>query len=510
MTKQIRNLGMFLAVLYVALFLQVNRLTVFDAEDLQNKPGNNREIERDFDSPRGSVSTADGVVVARSVDTPPGGRFELQREFPEGPRYAHITGYYGFSVGSAGLERSYNDELAGRTGNFDLEDLGDLFVEREQVGDLTLTVRDDVQRAAEAALDGREGAVVAIDPRTGGILAMYSNPTFDPNQLSVHDTQAAALVNEALNTDPENPKLSRAYQERFSPGSTFKVITSVAGVERGGVNRDQPVYPQADSYTAPGAGAPIPNFGGSTCGGPLFVVLQQSCNSAFAQMGVEDVGVDGMTETAEGFGFNADLPFDLPAPEGREEQVRSVFPDIPDNSDAFLGLSAIGQFDVQATPLEMALVAAGVANDGRIMSPHVVAEVRDDQDEVVDTIEPEEWRAAMEPATADLMRDAMRSVVDEGSAVRLNDGLENFDVGGKTGTAEIGDTGRSNTWIIGFAGPRGEAPTVAIGVIVQSQEGVSEQTGGRVAAPVGAAVLAAALQDPAPQDSQGADQSGGG
>jgi peptidoglycan glycosyltransferase len=494
-TKQIRNLGVFLAVLYLALFLQVNRLTVFDAEDLQNKPGNNREVERDFTSPRGTVSTADGVVIAESVDSPPGSRFSLQRQFPEGPRYAHITGYYGFSVGSAGLERSYNDELAGRTNDFDLEDIGDLFVEREQVGNLTLTIRDDVQRAAQEALGEREGSVVAIDPRTGGILALWSFPSYDPNLLSTHDTAAAALANEQLNADPENPKLSRAYQDRFSPGSTFKVVTATAGVERGNVSRDQPDYPQVDSYQPPGAGSPIPNFGGSTCGGTLFTILQRSCNSSFAQMGVEDIGVEGMTEIAEGFGFNDQVPIDLPPPEGREEQVASVFPEIPDNSEAFLGLSAIGQFDVQATPLQMALVAAGVANDGVVMEPHVVAQVRDDQDEVVeDNSDGEEWRRAMSPATSGLLREAMQAVVADGSAERLDDGLEEFEVGGKTGTAEIGDTGRSNTWIVGFAGNPGEVPSVAVAVIVQSQEGVSEQTGGRVAAPVGAEVLAAALQ----------------
>ena len=493
MTKQIRNLGVFLAVLYLALFVQVNRLTVFDAEDLQNKPGNNREVERDFTSPRGTISTADGVVIAESVESP-GSRFSLQRRFPEGPRYAHITGYYGFSVGSAGLERSYNDELAGRTNDFDLEDLGDLFVEREQLGNLTLTIRDDVQRAAQEALGEREGSVVAIDPRTGGILALWSFPSYDPNLLSTHDTNAAALANEQLNNDPENPKLSRAYQERFSPGSTFKVVTATAGVERGNVNRDQPDYPVVDSYQPPGAGSPIPNFGGGDCGGTLFVILQRSCNTSFAQMGVENIGIEGMTEIAEGFGFNDQVPIDLPPPEGREEQVASVFPDIPENSEAFLGLSAIGQFDVQATPLQMALVAAGVANDGVIMEPHVVAEVRDDQDEVVeDNSDGEEWRRAMSPATSGLLREAMQAVVADGSAELLDEGIGEFEVGGKTGTAEIGDTGRSNTWIIGFAGPPGEIPSVAVAVIVQSQEGVSEQTGGRVAAPVGAQVLAAAL-----------------
>ncbi len=504
MRKQIRNLGAFLAILYVALFVQVNRLTVFEQDSLQNKPGNNREIERDFNHPRGTISTADGVVVARSVDAPRGSRFELQREFPEGTRYAHITGYYGFTVGSAGLEKSYNDELAGRTHHFDLQDLKDLFVERERVGNLTLTVRDNVQRAAEGALEGRAGAVVAIDPRTGGILAMYSNPTYDPNQLSTLDTRAANLVNLQLNQADGNPKRSRVYQDRFSPGSTFKVVTATGGIERGNVTPDQPVYPQRSEYSAPGTGAPIHNFGGGTCGGALFEILQQSCNTAFAQMGAEDVGVDGMTDTAEGFGFNSDVPIDLPPAEGGT--VQSVFPDIPANSLPLLAQSSIGQFDVQATPLQMALAASAVANDGKIMRPHVVEEVRDDEGEVVDEADEDVWKTAMEPATAGLMRQAMESVVAEGSAQRLNEGLENFEVGGKTGTAQIGSSGRVNTWIIGFAGPPGETPEVAICVLVQNQEGVSEATGGRVAAPVGAAVLAAALQNPA----TGANDDNGG
>jgi peptidoglycan glycosyltransferase len=500
MRKQIRNLGAFLAILYVALFLQVNRLTVFEQSELQNKPGNNREVERDFNRPRGTVSTADGVVVARSVDAPRGSRFERQREFPEGRRYAHITGYFGFSVGSAGLEDSYNDELAGRTDTFDLQDVQDLFVERERVGNLTLTVRDDVQRAAEGALGDRNGAVVALDPRTGGVLAMYSNPTFDPNELSTLDTGAANVANQALNDAEGNPKLSRAYQDRFSPGSTFKVVTAAAGIERGGVSRDQPDYPVSSEYEAPGRGSPIPNFGGGSCGGTLFTILQDSCNTAFARMGAEDVGPDGMLEVAEAFGFNSEIPFDLPPSEGGP--VESVFPDIPENSLPLLAQASIGQQDVQATPLEMALVAAGVANGGTIMTPHVVQEVRDDEGEVVDEEDVGPWRSAMDEATAGLMREAMQSVVTDGSAQRLADGLPGgIEVGAKTGTAQIGDSGLVNTWIIGFAGPQGEAPTVAICVLVQNQDGVSnEATGGQVAAPVGASVLAAALQNPAPAD----------
>ena len=268
-----------------------------------------------------------------------------------------------------------------------------------------------------------------------------------------------------LNADPDKPLRSRVFRERFFPGSTFKVVTGSAGVETGGVTEDEPVYPEATEYD-PRAGRPIRNFGGNTCGGTLFVILQQSCNSAFGQMAVEQVEADGMIDRAQAFGFNdGPAPIDLPA------AVESVFPTSVttesgeeqslDRNDGVLAQEAIGQNGVSASPLQMALVAAGVANDGKVMKPYVVQEVRDDQDEVVDEADPEEWRTAISSPTAETMREAMVSVVQDGSAVRLDDdGLEGFVVGGKTGTAQLGtDPPRSHAWIIGFAGPPGEAPT---------------------------------------------------
>jgi peptidoglycan glycosyltransferase len=505
--KQIRNLGVFLVVIYTALFVQLNRWTVFDAKELQEKPGNNREIERDFSAPRGSVSTADGVVIAESV--PSDDRFELQRVYPKGDTYAHVTGYYGFGVGSAGLEKEYNDELAGRTIDFDLQDLGDLFVDRERVGNLTLSIRDNVQEVARQALGDREGSVVALDPRTGAIYAMWSNPSFDPNALSTHDLSAANAVNEQLNADENEPKLSRVYQQRFFPGSTFKVVTGSAGIEEGGVTNDSPVYETATSYTPPNGGRALRNFGGNSCGGTLFVILQQSCNSAFAEMGVEQVGGQGMIDVAQAYGFNDDeVPIDLPSP------AESVFPtsvtredtgeeQTLDQNQGVLAQLSIGQNGVSSTPLQMAMVAAGVANDGKIMEPYVVQEVRDDQDEVIDEADPSEWRTAISSATAETMREAMVSVVQDGSAVRLDDEIQGYVVGGKTGTAQLGtDPPRSHAWIIGFAGPPGETPHVAVAVIVEGQPGASEQTGGEVAAPIGAQVLRAVLEPGTPPPDQ--------
>ncbi len=508
MSKQIRNIGVFLMVCYAALFFQVNRLTIFEADELKDNPANNREVERDFSSPRGSIITADGTVVARSV--PSNDQYKLQREYPTRDLFGHVTGYFAFELGSAGLERSYNDELAGRTIDFDLREVSDLFVDRERVGDLTLSMRNDVQQVARQELGQRQGSVVALDPRNGEILALWSFPSYDPNVLATHDFNAAEAASNLLNADPEKPTLARSYQDNFFPGSTFKIVTGAAGIERGGVTPDQPDYPARQAYQPVGAGGrpvgrPIGNFGGATCGGTLFPIMEASCNSAFAQMGAEDAGADAMIDTAQAFGFNRDVPIDLPRPAG------SSFPTDFENDPPKLAQSSIGQNDVRATPLQMALVAAAVANGGEIMTPHVVREVRDDQGEVVDTIPTDDvWTRAMSSGTADVLRQGMIAVVQDGTATRLDDDLPGYEVGGKTGTAQIGSSDSSHAWIIGFAGPPGEAPSVAVAVIVEGQPGVSEQTGGRVAAPIASAVMRQALEQPAaPADQESGDSNSG-
>jgi penicillin-binding protein A len=506
-TRQIRNLGVFLLLCYGALFVQVNRLTIFEAEELKDKPGNTRAIERDFSSPRGTIATSDGVLVAHSV--PSDDQYQLQRVYPEGELFAHVTGHYAFELGASGVERTYNDELAGRTIDFDLRELTDLFVDRERVGDLTLTLRADVQRLAREQLGEREGSVVAVDPRNGEIIALWAFPSYDPNQLATHDFDAAADVATLLDADENKPRLARTYQDNFFPGSTFKIVTAAAGVGSNQVSRDEPDYPASSSYqpTSNGqpVGRPIGNFGGATCGGTLFAVLQQSCNTAFTQMGVEDAGAEQMIGAAESFGFNQEVPIDLPSP------VQSTYPTDFTDDVPKLAQSSIGQNDVRATPLQMALIAAAVANDGEIMRPHVVREVRDDQGEVIDSYDDGVWTTPMNRATADLLRQGMVSVVTDGTATALAEGLDGYVVGGKTGTAQLGTSPpRSHAWIIGFAGPEGETPHVAVAVIIEGQEGASEQTGGRVAAPIAAAVLGTALEPPTRAAEQAGDEASEG
>ena len=486
MNRQIRRLGLAMLVLYLALFAQLNWVQVFGAERYTDNPNNRRQIIRDFARPRGDIVSADGEVLARTVDV--GGRFERLREYPTGDLFGHVTGAFSFSFGTTGIERTYNAELAGRTADIDIGSLGDLFVEKNRTADVTLTIRRDVQQAAKDALGEQAGAVVALDPTTGAVLALWSWPSFDPTILSSHDLENVENANQLLNADPRKPLRARSFQERYFPGSTFKIVTAAAGLSTGKVRRDEPKYPTEESFTPPQTTRPLRNFGGNTCGGDLFEILRVSCNTAFARMAL-DIGAVEMNRVAESFGFNERPPLDLPA------VARSAFPEAGDFDQNLpvLAQSGIGQNSVQATPLQMALAAAAVANKGMIMKPHVMAEIRDSEGEVIDRADPSPWREAITPAVAATMHEAMRNVADQGTARGLL--IPGMEVGGKTGTAQVGsDPPSSHAWIIGFAGPPGQPAQVAVAVIVEAQPGVSEVTGGRVAAPIARAVMEKVLQ----------------
>jgi peptidoglycan glycosyltransferase len=482
---QIRRLGLALLVCFTALFAQLNYIQVFRAEPLNENPGNTRKVVESFSRPRGTIETAEGVILARSV--PSDDQFRFQREFPEADLFGHVTGHFNFNFGSTGLEASYDDDLAGKTPEIDLATVSDLFVDREQVGNLAITIRKDVQEAARVALGDRAGSVVAVDPKTGAILAFWSAPSYDPNALSAHG-DSAADARAMLEASPAKPLLPKMYRETFFPGSTFKVVTASAGVQTGRVRPDQPVYPVLPAFDIDFTADDLDNFGGDACGGSLFDVLKVSCNSSFAAMGSETIGPADMVAGAERFGFNDRPPIDLPAP------AASRFPtEFPDNEgNGPLARASIGQGDVSSTPLQMALVAAAVANQGTIMAPHLMDRITDDQGEVVKTYEPRRWTDAMSPETAAVIRQGMIGVVDDGTATRL--AIPGIEVGGKTGTAQLGtDPPRSHAWIIGFAGPPGDAK-VAVAVIVEGQPGASEQTGGKVAAPIAKAVMEKVLQ----------------
>ncbi|MGI8985154.1 MAG: peptidoglycan D,D-transpeptidase FtsI family protein [Acidimicrobiales bacterium] len=481
MNPQIRKVGVVMIVLFSALFLQLNYLQVIQAGNLNDHPANSRAVVRDFSRPRGVVQTADGAVIAQSV--PSDDAFKFQRQYPLGPLFAHVSGYFSFTYGSEGVEREYNDALTGKVNQRSFNPR-DLLVERDKTANVTLTLRKDLQELATAQLAGRKGAVVALDPRTGAILAMADYPTYDPSALSAHGQDSVRQAWTELNADADKPLLPRTYRERYPPGSSFKVVTAAIALATGEATPSQPVFPNLRELPLPDAGGQtLANFGGGSCGGPLSEALRVSCNTAFAQLGL-DLGAQRLSAGAEAFGFNKAPPIDLPF------AAASNFPPAGDFARDLPGLakSAIGQQDVAATPLQMALVAAGIANNGVVMTPHVMGEIRDTDGEVIQQYAPNPWLTAVPPAVAQQTRDMMVGVVAGGSGSRAQ--IPGVTVAGKTGTAQTGlDT--SHVWFIAFA--PAEAPRVAVAVMLEDQSSRTEATGGALAAPIAQAVIRAAL-----------------
>jgi peptidoglycan glycosyltransferase len=485
MNKQIRLVGIAMIGLFVLLFAQLNYLQVFKANSLNHNPLNTRLVLKKFTTKRGDIVTSDGVVLAHSNPTTDG--LKWQRTYPQGSLYAGITGYFSFTYGEAGAERSFDADLTGSNVAFQLpRSLKDLTVNQDKSQTVTLTVSDKLQRLAAQRLGNRSGAVVALDPTTGAILAMVSTPSFDPNLLAGHDQTQVRQAWQGLNADPTKPLLPAAYQQRYFPGSTFKVLTASAALDHR-TDLTTKVYPNLSAVPLPQTnGQSLRNFGGEVCGGVLADLFRISCNTGFAALGL-DLGGPTLATEAQSFGFDQTPPLDLPG------AAQAFFP--PGNSfgqdQPGLAKSAIGQQSVQAPPLEMALVASAIANGGVIMKPHVLKEVTNSQGQVTRTDQPSPWVTATSPQTAAQMSQLMVSVVNNGTGTAAK--LSNVQVAGKTGTAQTGQN-TIHAWFIAFAPT--DKPKVAVAVLVENQPESNEATGGAIAAPIAQAVLQAALAGP--------------
>lgn len=498
MNRQIRQLGVAMLLLFSLLFARLNWVQVFAAEQLTADPLNTRRVVRDFGQRRGNIVTSDGIVVAQSVDVE--GRFSRERRYPEGPLYSHVTGYFSFEFGATGVERTYNDDLAGHSATQRFESFFDFFGDGDVSADVTLTLDSQMQQAAASALGERRGSVVALDPSTGEVVAFYSWPVFDPNVLSNTDLDAARAAKEALDAAAGEPLFTSAHRQVFPPGSTFKVITAASGLENGVVTTTNPVFPQVASYRLPLTEVSLQNFGGSVCGGDLAQSMARSCNTSFAQLGAEYLGPDPMIATAERFGFNDTPPFDIPlAASSRFPEDFGIQLGLSDQNppapivegSSLLAQASIGQFDVRATPLHMALVASAIANNGDMMEPHVVDRVNDaDGGALLEQVDAKVWRQAVVPQVADALADLMVGVVETGTATPLARG--GLTIGAKTGTAEVNafaGSQDSHAWTIAFAGPSNSAPELAIAVIVEAVPGGGQQTGGGTAIPIVATMI---------------------
>lgn len=486
MNRTIRRLAAGLMACYIALFAMLNVWQVGRTEQLAAQPDNTRQLMRDFNRPRGPIVTTDGVVVARSVPVDGPGEIRFRRTYPTGDLYAHVTGYHTFGLGSTQIERTHSAVLTGSTPEQQLLALPGIFQGRQDnSGTVRLTLRDDLQNAAKFFLGPRVGSVVVMDPRSGAVLAMWSNPSFDPNTIADPDYDAAFAAITELQADPEDPLLANAYMQRYMPGSTFKILTTGIGLEAGVIGPSS-VWENESEWLPPQATRPVSNYRGTVCGGDLAEVFARSCNTPFARTAVE-LGPDRFTAGAERWGVGIPVPIDLPRP-----AASTIGPSQDlDQNLPLLAMRGFGQNEVQMVPLHMAMAAGAVANGGRMMVPYVIEAELDHGGSILRRTNPEVWRTPLSPANARLMTELMIGVSTTGTArccIALASGIP---VASKTGTAQLNEAGqpeRSHAWITAFA--PADAPRYVVAVMLKGTDAeISAGTGGQLAGPVAKAVL---------------------
>lgn len=482
MNRQIRRLGIALLILFAALFLQLNNLQLRQHHELATAPGNVRQVLNTFAVARGSIQSSDGVVLAQSV--PSHDLYKYQRQYPTGPLFAHIVGYDSLIYGTDGVEASYDAQLTGH--NLPVHSLKDLLGPHTTTGNLTLTVSDHLQGLAASQLGSKQGAVVVMNPTDGSILAMYSSPSYDPNPLAAHDQATIHSAWTSYQADPHQPMLARAFRRSYPPGSTFKVVDTAAVYDLAPQLATKS-YPVLTSLTLPDTTHKLANFAHEACGGMMPELLKVSCDSGYGQIGL-DLGAQNLYREAHAFGFDQRPPLDLP------DVAASTFPPASSFSQDLPGLafSAIGQQNVSATALQMALVVSGIADKGVIMTPHVMSQIRDSQGNLVESYQPHRWLQATSAATAGSVTSLMIGVVQGGTASSM--AIPGTQVAAKTGTAQ--GAGTSNTtWMVAFA--PAQSPTVAVAVAIEPQPSFgADPTGAEIAGPIARAMLVAALAKP--------------
>lgn len=502
MDKRIQRLAIFMLLCFIALFVQLNNIQILKANSLANSPNNPRVISVEESQPRGAILSSDGITLADSVPIA-GSIYKYKRAYnpTTAPLFAQIVGYDTVFGTRTGIEAEYNQYLESHTRP--PRTLRDLLVNRTTTDNVSLTisarlqlqvagVMDEVGAADKAPVDG----AVVINIKTGAIEAMYSNPTYNPNELtSTNPATVTANYNALDPQSDQSPLVSRTFQFGFIPGSTFKTVTSAAVYDHDPSVANES-YPVASCIQVPQRVSPLCNYqepDGSheSCGGNIQLTLPESCDTAFAQMGLA-LGTNLNTE-AQSFGFNQNIPIDLPG------SAVSAFPsagaltnDAPLQATSAFG-QGFNQNTVIATPLEMALVAAGIANDGVIMTPHVMEQIRDSQGDLVETYTPKPWLKATSPVTAAAVTSLMEKVVTQPGGTAYGRFPASWDVAAKTGTAETGGGAQGNSltndWMIAFAPANN--PKVAVAVVVPNRP--FSATGAEVSGPPTEAILGDAL-----------------
>ncbi|RQP10644.1 MAG: penicillin-binding protein 2 [Microbacteriaceae bacterium] len=481
MNKELRRVSVLVLAMFLALCASTSIIQVVQQEQLQADPRNTRTLYASFSVERGPILAGD-TVIAQSV--PSGDQYKYQRTYPHGELYSAVTGYFTIHGEKTGLEGTLNDYLTGRASQQFLDRLNGILTGQNPRGATVLTTIDPVvQQAAWDALGDLQGAVVAIEPSTGRILAMVSKPSFDPNPLAGHDQPGVISAYDALLADPGDPLVNRSIGGALNPpGSTFKVVVTAAALAAG-MSPDTQI-PNPPSYTLPGTSTTITNSEGGACGGGETVsiadALRFSCNIPFAQLGAQ-LGYDAILKQARAFGFESEFQVPMGV-------TPSVFP--RPESEAQLMLQSFGQGNDRVTPLQMAMVSAAIANDGELLRPNLVERVSAPDLSVLHEFRPEAFGRSVSPDVAASLTQLMVANVANGAAGNAR--ISGVDVAGKTGTAQNGTNEPYTLWFTGFA--PADDPQVAVAVVVENGGGRGQSGfGNTIAAPVAKKVIEAVL-----------------
>ncbi|MFF5247226.1 peptidoglycan D,D-transpeptidase FtsI family protein [Streptosporangium sp. NPDC000095] len=470
-------------IMFGLLMINVNYLQAVRADDLRANPRNDRNLYARYEVERGRITAGDKVL-AESIDTG-NPEFRFERRYPEGKVYAPITGFFA-PESERDMERAENSLLDGSSADLLIRRSIDLFTAKQTKGaNVDLTINPRAQEAAYKALgeSGKKGALVAIEPKTGAILAMVSIPTYDPNPLSKANKAAVNEAYNKLDKDEDKPLVNRAIERTYPPGSTFKVVTTAAYLESDDTVGPETQVDAPQRLDLPGTTADLPNYGGAACGAgrvTLSFALEKSCNTPFGKIAM-DLGYDALREQALKFGIGGD-PIEIPLPVAGSGIG-------PEEDQAALAQASIGQRSNQMTPLQMAMIAAGIANNGVVMKPYLVDKIADAEGGEIESADPDELDTAMSEDSARKLQEMMVNVVNKGTASAAQ--IPGVTVAGKTGTAETARGRDPHAWFISFA--PAEDPKVAVALIVESGSAGSDASGGQTAAPIAKSVMEAVL-----------------
>ena len=484
MNQPIRRLSFIVAMLFSALLISTTWIQFVKAKELDNRPGNRRTLLESYSRERGAILVG-GSPVAKSVATKD--ELKFVRTYPSGPLYSQVTGYYSFTYGAGGgLEGAEDPLLSGQSDKLFYRRVVDMVTGKVPSGaSLELTINPLAQQAADQALGNQRGAVVALNPGTGEILAMVSHPQYDPTALSSHNLDAVAAAWKALNADPGRPSVNRAIAgDLYPPGSTFKLITAAAALSSGTFTEESQI-PGPAQLDLPQTTVNLPTDDLQPCGPgdktSLTHALEISCNTAFGWLGLQ-LGGDALRTQAAKFGFGDALRVPMRVTPSKVPAQLNA----PQTAQA-----AIGQYDVRVTPLQMAMVGAAIANKGIVMSPYLIKDTRNGDLGIIDQNQPAQLSQAISPDVAAALTRMMVTVVQSGTGTAAQ--IPGTVVAGKTGTAQHAPGKPPHAWFVAFA--PADHPTVAVAVVVEDGGNAgSEAFGGKVAAPIARAVIQAVMK----------------